>query len=190
MPIVSDLLAPDDVRRSDLTRDQELGGIALNDPSQGMQVKTWTGYYDAGQVFLEAEGVAPTAVLAVAAPVDVLAISFDQLMRPLVAWQSGADSHLYFYDTSLGATTTLNVAGASSPFLTHDDKRVSQTGLSDVLFFYIKAGNVYYRQQRDRFGVERLIAAVPAGFETIDAVGMAENNRLAIRFAKLVWTTE
>ena len=39
--VAADLLEPDNWRRPSLLVDYELGGVALNDPSQGLQVQPW-----------------------------------------------------------------------------------------------------------------------------------------------------
>ena len=55
---------------------------------------------------------------------------------------------------------------------------------ADVLLFYIRAGNVYYRQQRDRFSIERLLGAVPVGMTRFLRWGMSTTLRVQLEFGK------
>ena len=45
---------PDDRRKAIYTRDWEMGGVALNDPSQGLLVQEWTAEYLDDTLFVSA----------------------------------------------------------------------------------------------------------------------------------------
>lgn len=181
--VVSSPLAPDFVSRADKLVDYELGGVALNDASQGLQVRQWRVFVQAGDVCVapHPEG-APVTVLFSAAGVTELSLAFDQLMHPTVAFVQNDVVKLYWFDATVAQQVTTSYPGASSPMLCHDDKRSIQVtaGVSDVLFFYVDSGGLYYRQQRDRFGVARLLAALPPGSSVITGVGMGTNGRVQV----------
>ncbi len=91
-----------------------------------------------------------------------ISFSFDVNMQPVVAFVASGQSYLNWYDSSVNdyITTSLG-ADITTPRVALDDKRYVATNgyqLSDVILAYIRAGNLYYRQQRDRYGVERLLA--------------------------------
>lgn len=180
-PIVSDILSPDGRDRVDFSVDYELGGIALNDPSQGLQYQVWVAYVRDGTIYARPEdGGAETAITSDTNITEV-SLSFDQNMRPTLAYVANGVTKLYWYDTQIGGPTTTTFAGAFSPFLTLDDKRESQLGTSDLLFFYLRDGSLYYRQQRDRFGVEyQLATGIPVSVDRIVRVGMGTNLRLQV----------
>lgn len=177
------LLSPDNRDRTDLLLDYELGGVALNDPSQGLQVQPWEAWSDGAHVWVApSPGRSPTTLLLTGSGITEVALSFDQNMRPTVAYVEAGLAKLFWFDTSIGAMVTTSYAGATSPMLTLDDKRPVATlgGTSDVLFFYLLAGSLCYRQQRDRFTIERVLGAVPPASTRINRVGMGANNRLQI----------
>lgn len=65
---------------------------------------------------------------------------------------------LYWYDSTVsGFTTTSFGSSVISPKVSLDDKRPKQSAIADVILTYVKNGNLYYRQQRDRFTVEYLL---------------------------------
>jgi hypothetical protein len=101
-------------------------------------------------------------------PVNVLsgvnsvqcALAFDQNAHVTIAWidQFGA-LHLYWYDTTVGNWVTTDYgSGFGGVGLTLDDKRLRQTGASDILLWYtLPVGGhheIYTREQRNRFDEE------------------------------------
>lgn len=178
--IVGNFLPPDDAQRFDLLVDMERGGIGISDPSQGLLVQDWSiGYADPDVVITPQTTGSPFTVFS-AADITELALSFDQNMRPAVAYVQAGTTKLYWFDTDLSDYTHTTFAGATSPRLTLDDKRRWLEGASDVLFWYLKDGNLCWRQQRDRYTIERVFAAVPPGFSAINRVGMSTVNRIQI----------
>lgn len=183
-PVASLFMAPDNRLRLSLLADYELGGVALFDASQGLMVQVWEVRVVGGttiQVKPEAS-VTWTDVTTDSAITEV-ALAFDQNMRPTVAYVAGGVAKLYWFDTVAVNFVTTTFAGCSSPVVTMDDKRVLQSTANDVLFFYFRAGSIYYRQQRDRFTVERSLGAVPVGgFTRFKRWGMGEALRLQLEF--------
>ena len=48
-------------------------------------------------------------------------------------------------------------AGSTSPRASLDDKREFALGSSDIILAYIRDGNLYFRQQRDRYLIEYIL---------------------------------
>lgn len=181
--IFSDPLAPDDRLRTSLLVDYELGGTALNDPSQGLRVRNWMAFYADGQIQVRPEGGTPTTAVISDPDVTELSLTFDQNMRPTIAYTTGGSVKLYWYDSLIESVATLELpAGCSAPFVCLDDKRITSTlvGRSDGLFFYVRDGLVCYRQQRDRYEIERVLAPLPENTVRFSRVGMGTNLRLQI----------
>lgn len=173
----SGLLSPDSLAAS-ATYDYEQGGVGLNDPSEGLQVQTWAGYASGDNIIFEDEGGATTVVTTVPGGVRALSISFDQNMRPHVAYVDSAGlANLYWYDTILAMPVTTPFPGITNPRLAHDDKRRMESGSSDIILAYVRDAGLYYRQQRDRFDTERVLD--PAiGALRLRNVAMGTNHRL------------
>ena len=67
--------------------DYEWGGVALNDPSQGLMVKVWTARYDprSAALYLSAPGV--DQFLLFGRPgISEIGLAFDQNMNPFVCF--------------------------------------------------------------------------------------------------------
>lgn len=159
--------------------DTERGGVGLSDPSLGLQVKTWHAYYNEPDVVVEAEGVEPT-VLFSRPGLTHLSLAFDQNMRPCVAFVQAGEAWLWWYDSQASGQVFTQLAGnVVTPRVTTDEKRPNQLGVSDIILAYLRDGGLYYRQQRDRFGTERLLAMTDAS--QLLEVGMNVGLRLQFR---------
>jgi hypothetical protein len=178
------LLVPDDRRRLDPTVDWEKGGVALNDPSQGLNVRDWKAWTDGTKVYVapDPEGV-PAVQVFTGTDITEVSLAFDQNMQPTLAFVDSGVAKLWWYDTLAAGMTITSYPGYKTPMLTLDDKRdiATQTGVSDIIFAYIRDGLVCWRQQRERFGVERVLGAAPSSATRIVGMGMADNNRLQIK---------
>jgi hypothetical protein len=103
-------------------------------------------------------------------------------MDVVLAYVASGVTKLYWYDTLAAAQVTTIFAGATSPFLSLDDKRPEEGANSDVLFFYVRSGVLYYREQRERYQTERSLATLPVGVTRIVNAGMGRNLRVQIQF--------
>lgn len=171
----------------DKLQDWELGGVALNDPSQGLMVKVWhlqatkRAESDDVDVIVSAPGVAPT-LLFTAPGITEVALAFDQNMNPFVAYHQGDDAKIYWYDPTIpGMTHTTLPSGIRTMRCTMDERRSAFVADSDIVLSYIRAGNLCVRYQRDRYQTEYVLrAGVGANCQL---VSMARNrgNRLQWR---------
>jgi len=175
--VYAEYLAPDDGPWISSMVDYELGGAALNDPSQGLTVKPWRLRVVGNDVRIDAIPTVSEVTLFTAPGITEASLAFDQNMRPIVAYVQSGVAKLWWYDT-LAQTTVVTELGADvlTPRVTLDDKRPWQVAASDVILAYVRNNNLYFRAQRDRFGVEYLLR------ENIDGlllrVGMNNQRRL------------
>jgi len=159
--------------------DFDLGGLALNDASRGLEVYQWRGRYIDGAIVLDVPGIVdPVSVLEVA-DVTEFSFAFDQNMQPAVAYVVGDESaHWYWFDATLPGFVTLDLpAGSITPRCSLDDKRNSTgtlSGVSDILLTYLRGGTLYVRAQRDRYAIEYALAS---GYEHY-VLGQFGMNRL------------
>jgi len=154
----ADWIPPDGYDRT-MMNDFELGPIALNDTSQGLMYQnwqlTWSGGTNNFTVTPELVG-APTAVLNVA-NVTQCSLSFDQNGHVSIAYTSNGLAYLYWYDTLVvNWVTTALGAGVTSPMVSLDDKRPTQSPLNDIILWYTKQDpggtwSLYRKLQRERF---------------------------------------
>ncbi len=164
--------------------DYEMGGIALNDPSEGHLYQEWNYFItrDLSQIWIMAEEVAP-ALLYEGFNITSVSGTFDQNMRPTYAYVEGGEAKLYWYDTAAEEAVVTNYGpNVFTPKVTLDDKRFFAQGFNDIIFGYVKNGHLYYRQQRDRFTIERLLKAdVTESCGELHCIGMQVNKRLGFQ---------
>lgn len=138
--------------------DYELGGVALNDASQGLMLQMWRAQIvDDNKIVLDAQNV-PEATIINGINITEVSFSFDRNMNPAVAYVEDGVAKLYWYDSTLPGMTTTVYPDIVTPRLSHDDKRDLQSAISDVIFAYLRneggENRVFYRQQRDRYTIE------------------------------------
>lgn len=162
---------------ADLLVDYEQGGAALQDASQGLRVQLWTLRYEDGDFLLSAENV-PETVLFSRPGVEQIGLAFDNNMAPFVAFQdSGGVAYRWFDPTQEQfAISDYLPAGSHDPRCTLDEKRELLDQYRDIILAYLRDGNLYYRQQRDNYGTERLLES--GNFIDLVAVGMNRQNSL------------
>lgn len=183
VPRPGTFLSPDDAER-DLLQDFEYGGIGINDPSQGLRVKVWSAFYTKAtkEVRLRTLDGAVNSLIFSVNNLTELSFAFDQNMQPAFAYMQDGVMRFRWFDSVPATIVTTQYAGATSPFVTLDDKRRERTGESDILLAYLRAGGAYYRLQRERFAVEHAIpVTIPAdGVSRITNFGMTDKNRVEL----------
>lgn len=156
--IADHFIEPDDLESYPLL-DFEAGPIALNDPSEGLFYQHWTcRYFPATNEFVVEAPNTPQTVIHTAPLVSELSFSFDQNGNPFITYVEDGTAKFWWFDTALGNTTVSNLpANSLTPRCTHDDKRQSQSGASDILLAYVHNGALKYRQERDRYTIEYIL---------------------------------
>lgn len=158
--------------------DYEMGGVALDDPGQGLRVKLWTLRCIGGAVSVESEGIEPVTLFTRSGSVTEVSFAFDQNMRPQVAFVEDDLAWLWWFDTLANDYRFTSYPGIVSPRLALDEKRPRLLAIGDVIFTYIKDGALCYRQQRDRYAVEYVLkTGLQAGLRLV-AVGRNVGGRL------------
>jgi hypothetical protein len=180
------MLQPDAIGRPSRIEDYELGGIALNDASQGLQVQNWRLQLVGTEIRVAPEPYTSETVLITAAGITQCSLAFDQNMNPAVAYMQFNQAKLYWFDSVPGEMVTTTLASdVRSPFLSMDDKRDKSNTRNDVLLFYIRSNRLCYRQQRDRFNTERTLAWFDGNLLSIRKAGMNDGLRMQIEVVGL-----
>jgi len=179
------LLPPDDLAIS-ATLDYELGGVALQDSSQGLQVQVWTFTLDTstGTVSVSAPSTGGPIVLFTQAGTTEISGTFDQNMNPCVAFMQAGVMNLWWYDPIAHAQVFRSFPGSySHPHVAMDDKRALETlvGSNDMILAYMNGQTLCTRMQRDRWGMEYVQATIPTGLN-FSKLGMNRGNRLQFEF--------
>ena len=180
-----------DARKWQRLVDFELGGILIQDPSQGLEVQDWKGEYYNGKVYLSTENGLGRILLFQMSGIKEISIAFDANMAPFVAYMKEVggevkyESWYYWFDPLVNNFVHTKLPDFSYyPKCCLDDKRgFIQNGSRDVILAYMREDKLYYRQQRDRYTIEYLLWT---GFRArLNKVGMNLQNRLQFQLQSL-----
>ena len=171
------LLAPRS-RAYALTESWEQGGVGLSDTSQGLVSHTWRAWTDSKAIYIQRSDLPKdTAKTLLAAPnITELDLTFDQNMRPVLAYVSGGVAKLYWYDTVSKSQTITEFPNVQNPRVSLDDKRAFNAANSDVIFAYINNDQLCCRYQRERYGIEHVLHQLPPKTQLVK-IGMGTANR-------------
>lgn len=159
--------------------DYERGGAQLNLAGDSLDIQTWEFGYTDPDIWVQDEAGTRTTLLSTTG-VTELAGAFDQNMNPFVAFTDATGAHYWWFDSTAGGQVLSDLpAGSVNPRCCIDDRRDSQLASSDIILAYMRGGSLYYRQQRDRFAVEYLLASAVAG--TLQSVGLHDKFRLQFK---------
>ncbi len=148
------------------TVDYEDGGKDIQDVTEGLLYQRWRArLFRAGTVdsyvMLDAPTVPEFIELELPNMTEV-SFSFDQSMRPAIAFVQEGIAKLWWYDTIESSMVITEIGeGIITPRITYDDKRYLGSwgySTSDLILGYVLNDNLYMRMQRDRFEVEYLLA--------------------------------
>lgn len=183
VPVPGVYVPPDDQVTNPLI-DFEAGGVALQDPTQGLTGFTWKLFNVNLDIFVQRNNDAPIFMFSQSSLTE-LSLAFDQNMRANIAYRtSDGVIHLRWYDSVGHVYVTSDFGQARNPRLCLDDKRLEMSNLSDVLLAYIKPDNTLcVRMQRDRYGVEYVIATGLLPNTKLKNIGMNENYRVQMELA-------
>lgn len=169
---------PRNIPREDLV-DYSLGGVGLNDASEGLETNAWRGSLSDGEITLETTGVEPVVVFTNPSVIR-FSFTFDQNMNPFIAFDTENTSHYYWFD-SLTSDYVLSTLPVGSKYATAalDETRNRLTGTSDVILAYLRDGSLYFREQRDRYLNEYLLES---GLDNYKIYQIGMNNVLRFQF--------
>lgn len=142
--------------RSTATESWEMGGKGISDPSGGLTYQLWHGVLDTttGTVLLDAPNT-PQFVLYSEAGITQMDFSFDQNMKPCLAFTQNGRAYFWWYRVATLSYELLDLGdGALYPLALMDDKREQSAGFNDVLLVYLRNGRMYWREQRDNYAIE------------------------------------
>lgn len=157
----------------------ELGGVGFSDPSEPFKYK-WKAYVEGKRIMAQREGLEPQKVMDVEGRVNEVSLTFDQNMRPTLAYVEEGVSKLYWYDTAI-QDMRVSIFDVKNPRISLDDTRKFNIADSDIIFGYVSKDNeVKYRLQRERFSIEHDLEFDKGGFEgglVLNDIGMGVDNR-------------
>lgn len=166
-----------------LTESWDLGGVALNDTSEEANEYSWFAWTDGEYIYLKREDLEAVTVLVNDVDITEIDFTFDQNMRPCVAYLSNNISKLMWYNTALAKeVTTVFPKEVQRPRLAMDDKRSFAIAESDMIFAYQRDRNLCIRIQRERFEVEHILATDLKVHRFLWRIGMGRESRFLFQW--------
>lgn len=182
VPAISTFIPPDDQYDWCIRGiDWEAGGVALNDPTQGLRVHDWRIRAVGAAAVVDVPAVpsiTPVTLFTAGSAISEISFTFDLNMQPAVAYVAGGVAAFWYYDTFLSGYTHLLLPRATSPRCLVDDRRNTQELNADILLFYIRDGVVWERIQRDRYAIEYAMAETNS--VAIARIGFTRGYRIQI----------
>lgn len=155
------------------------GGVGIQDPSLGLNYQTWTAEIVKGSVKDRIILYAPTHPATTVYTGDDLtevSLAFDQNMNMCVAFVEAGMAKLLWYDTTVQELVVTELGSdVTHPRVALDDTREFNRANSDIILAYLKNGALYYRQQRDRYQIERQLS--PGPWIALKRIGMGSGLR-------------
>ena len=169
------------------------GGIAIQDPSHGIEWQLWKGecFRKTGKIVLTTDRNNQHVELLSVPPntVSYFRFAFDVNMRwTAITRTDSRELTLHWFDSALGAYTSTLLGVVDSCHLCYDDSRdlTATLGHGDMILTYIKGTSLYVRYQRDRFSIERLLTSTLEPDLIVTNFGLSEQCRLQWRMRKKV----
>lgn len=178
----SDLILPEPVQ---LIQAVSLGGIQLADISQGLLARYWVAYQEPnGEIYVAGatgnQWDSPVGSFTEHEPVLAISLTFDQLARPTVFYQTPTKLKLYWYDPVEAAQVVAEIDEGSYPHIAIDIPEKPGGGDSDIIMVYAnKSNQMVMRIQRERWGTAHLTGVEGNGLEIFE-IGKDVRNRFQI----------
>ncbi|WP_201595312.1 hypothetical protein [Psychrobacter vallis] len=154
----------------------ELGGVALSDSSEDLDKYVWRAWTDGSTIKVQRDDLETYQVVLMDSNVTDVDLTFDQNMRPCIAYVANGISKLYWYDTQQAMQVITEFPLITSPRVSLDDKRRFNVANSDIIFAYQKGDTLCYRLQRERFTIEHVLAT-NTNMRILWRIGMGTKNR-------------
>lgn len=163
--------------------DREDGGIALQDPSEGLLYQAWSARIVGGTQIVITPASGGDTIWITGSEITECSLAFDQNMTPVIAYVEAGIAKLNWFDVTVNMQVT-NVYDDTykNPRVSLDDKHKLASSTSDVIIAYLRDGNLYYRQQRDRYLTEYLLESVMEN-RILQKIGMNISNRFQFQIA-------
>lgn len=159
-----------------LTESWELGGVALSDPSEDLTKYVWQAWTDGTTITVKRDDLDTYHVVLMDSNITEIDLTFDQNMRPCIAYVANGISKLYWYDTQQSKQVIDEYPDIRNPRVSLDDKRRFNVANSDIIFAYQKGDTLCYRVQRERFTIEHVLVTNSKN-RLLWRIGMGQYNR-------------
>lgn len=161
-----------------------LGPLELNQSFGSLVTRYWLVTQEETSVVIsKAEGnqwVDPVVLFEELSPIINLALTFDQLGRPLVFYNIlSTELKLYWFNPVSGANEVKSLGAGFDPVAQFTYPFNTNLAYTDMHVYYVKDNRIYQRIQRERFDVERFTGVEQDGIR-VESAGLRLDNRFQV----------
>ncbi len=147
------------------------GGVNLGDTSLGLYYQIWRVRVVNNNIVINASNI-PDIIVYHGINITEMNLAFDQNMNTVIAVVDNNVTKIRYYDLAINSSgyKEVIIPDIINPRVSLDDKRQLANSYNDVILAYLKGEDLYFRQQREDYSVERLLK-INAGSKLIK-IGM------------------
>lgn len=197
LPLPEPLIIDDDLttpflyprdKRHDFRQSWDNGGVALSNPNEGLTKYVWHCYTDGQSIYLKRDDVNDWQLILTDSNISEVDFTFDQNMRACLVWVANGLAKMQAYDSVSQSVKITEYRNIKNPRVSLDDKRKFNIANSDIIFGYVRDGNLCYRLQRERYTIEHILAT-DARKNTLVRIGMGRKLRFMFDWREVLTPT-
>lgn len=170
-------------RTTNMLTAYDYGPVAKQDVSDGLYDNVWKAWVDeSDDVRIQniTTGSAATLEFNQAGILNI-DLTFDQLGRPVIAFDTGSTIYLYWFDPVGEIQTITSFGSGKRVCCSLDERRFYLLDRGNIIFAYQRGNTAYYRLQEDRYLVEYSTPLIDV--VDLNVCGLTFTNQLRIQLA-------
>lgn len=161
------------------------GGVAIQDPSEGLFVRVWRTMLRNDGTYLGWEDGTHEVRIGdgIDAGISTISLDFDSNMNYVFVFvRADKTGALSYFNVQQGRRIVVELGQVDYAKVALDDKRPGATAWAQVIVPYTRGGNMYVRTQNENYTQEHLEVGTGKVFRPLVKCGMGTNLRFQVQF--------
>lgn len=161
------------------------GGVAIQDPSEGLFVRVWRTMLRNDGTYLGWEDGTNEVRIGdgIDAGISTISLDFDSNMNYVFVFvRADKTGALSYFNVQRGRRIVVELGQVDYAKVALDDKRPGATAWAQVIVPYTRGGNMYVRTQNENYTQEHLEVDTGKVFRPLVKCGMGTNLRFQVQF--------
>ncbi|WFG36908.1 tail fiber protein [Pseudomonas phage 20Aug401] len=161
------------------------GGVAIQDPSEGLFVRVWRTMLRNDGTYLGWEDGTNEVRIGdgIDAGISTISLDFDSNMNYVFVFvRADKTGALSYFNIQQGRRIVVELGQVDYAKVALDDKRPGATAWAQVIVPYTRGGNMYVRTQNENYTEEHLEVDTGKVFRPLVKCGMGTNLRFQVQF--------
>ncbi|AKF13962.1 hypothetical protein [Pseudomonas phage DL62] len=161
------------------------GGVAIQDPSEGLFVRVWRTMLRNDGTYLGWEDGTNEVRIGdgIDAGISTISLDFDSNMNYVFVFvRADKTGALSYFNVQQGRRIVVELGQVDYAKVALDDKRPGATAWAQVIVPYTRGGNMYVRTQNENYTQEHLEVDTGKVFRPLVKCGMGTNLRFQVQF--------